>query len=272
MPFDALLSSVERNSGGGAGGGAAAALTAGLVAGQGGVAGTGGLLPPLPGLARPPLLPRARSTSPSLAGPDADDWPLADMAHFLLRDAAVPVVPLGGHRGRGQASPGRGYGGRPTLWAAGSELAHTSGRPHGALLDAYGDDGGFLGESSRPPASRGSLASASSRGGSGGLPLSYEQLLLLDESRVRRGVRPEVVRALPTRTAGRSDASSQCQVCLERFTPGATRIASLPCAHAFCAPCIRPWLAANATCPVCRWAFPPQQTRLLLEPPERPAA
>lgn len=37
----------------------------------------------------------------------------------------------------------------------------------------------------------------------------------------------------------------------------------LPCGHEFCSSCITTWLLEHATCPVCRWAFPEQHTRLI---------
>ncbi len=71
------------------------------------------------------------------------------------------------------------------------------------------------------------------------------------------------------RTALRADASQQCGVCLERYREGASAITTLPCGHAFCSGCVEPWLGGqSATCPTCRWAFPQDQTRLLMEPQE----
>ncbi|EFJ43132.1 hypothetical protein VOLCADRAFT_119148 [Volvox carteri f. nagariensis] len=104
---------------------------------------------------------------------------------------------------------------------------------------------------------------AASEGGRSTLPYDYEQLLSLDAGALQRVVRPEVIRGLPKRTAQRSDASQQCHVCLERFTPGRTSITTLPCTHAFCSDCIRPWLASHTTCPVCRWTFPEGHTKLV---------
>ncbi|KAG2482941.1 hypothetical protein HYH03_018166 [Edaphochlamys debaryana] len=128
-----------------------------------------------------------------------------------------------------------------------------------------------------PGPGRPGSAAASSLLGLSGPGGAYEALLGLDGGNMRRVVRPEVIRALPRRTATRSDAPRQCPVCLERFTPGASRLAALPCGHAFCEGCVEPWLGAQAaTCPVCRWAFPEvglrgggAQTRLVAAPPEQ---
>jgi hypothetical protein len=37
----------------------------------------------------------------------------------------------------------------------------------------------------------------------------------------------------------------------------------LLCANRFCCGCIRTWLKEHHTCPVCRWAFPERDTRLI---------
>ncbi len=70
------------------------------------------------------------------------------------------------------------------------------------------------------------------------------------------------------RVATRADGAQQCNVCLERFRPGATSVATLPCMHAFCTACLEPWLLSQAaTCPVCRWVFPEGQTQLMIKVP-----
>eukprot|EP00879_Flechtneria_rotunda_P010327 GHRR01010798.1.p1 GENE.GHRR01010798.1~~GHRR01010798.1.p1 ORF type:complete len:123 (+),score=40.93 GHRR01010798.1:547-915(+) len=40
-------------------------------------------------------------------------------------------------------------------------------------------------------------------------------------------------------------------------------IMQLPCGHEYCSMCITPWLQEHATCPVCRWTFPDDQTLLI---------
>lgn len=43
----------------------------------------------------------------------------------------------------------------------------------------------------------------------------------------------------------------QCSVCLDAVAAGST-VKTLPCAHAFHATCIDPWLLRRASCPCCR--------------------
>lgn len=43
----------------------------------------------------------------------------------------------------------------------------------------------------------------------------------------------------------------QCSVCLDVVTAGST-VKTMPCAHAFHATCIDPWLMRRASCPCCR--------------------
>eukprot|EP00198_Chlamydomonas_reinhardtii_P013690 XP_001703027.1 predicted protein [Chlamydomonas reinhardtii] len=131
--------------------------------------------------------------------------------------------------------------------------------PHG-LSAADGASGGM---GLRPHNASGRYPSGTAGNGGDG----YEALVALDEGRVKRVVRPEVVRALPTRTARRTDTSQQCGVCLERYVEGGSSITTLPCGHAFSTGCAEPWLGGqSATCPTCRWAFPQHQTQLLMEP------
>ncbi|GLI64538.1 hypothetical protein VaNZ11_007832 [Volvox africanus] len=200
-----------------------------------------------------PLL-RSHSALPSVlqfGSRGMEEGGLMDLVHMSLRDTAYCHSPFGGDEAGG----------------AGSRSSPRA--PHTAA-----DRGGRLGRlplalavalDNRAQTSHGRpyTTGAASEGGRPGLPYNYEQLLALDEERMRRVVRPEVVRALPMRIAHRSDGAQQCHVCLEKYTPGRTAITILPCTHAFCSDCIRPWLAAHSTCPVCRWAFPERQTVLV---------
>lgn len=91
----------------------------------------------------------------------------------------------------------------------------------------------------------------------------YERLVLLDQNVVKRGVKANVLHCQRRRTAGRADADKQCQICMDKFTAGKTKVVSLPCKHEFCTSCISSWLKDHATCPVCRWQFPEKDTVLL---------
>lgn len=139
---------------------------------------------------------------------------------------------------------------------SGLPTVHTSGAASTSSMYSYSG-----GSSSSGGGGRGSSGS----GGRGSSAGNYEALLTLDGDNVRRAVRPEVMRVLPMRLATRAeDEGSECQVCLDKFKPGSSRVLSLPCGHTFCTKCIRPWLEQHHTCPTCRWAFPDSQTQLVL--------
>ncbi|CAL8467034.1 g6570 [Coccomyxa elongata] len=93
-------------------------------------------------------------------------------------------------------------------------------------------------------------------------PISYEQMLALDENNPRRGVMKMVMNQLPTVCAGRADLGCECHICMDNFKRG-TKIMQLPCEHRFCQGCIRKWLHDHRTCPVCRYEFPDAQTTFL---------
>ncbi|KAG2438452.1 hypothetical protein HYH02_010907 [Chlamydomonas schloesseri] len=228
--------------------------------------------------------PPSGSNNNNSAGASDDGWLFA-AAGFLSGGPAFDrlfplpgVMPLGP---LGEVLGGLGRMGLGRMGLGRMELPGSMGMglgpvllPHGLAVPVGGGGMGAGGMRPRsavssggwPPSAAGD-APGGGGGGSGGSGEGYEALVALDEGRVKRVVRPEVVRALPTRTAGRSDASQQCGVCLERCLEGATVLTTLPCGHAFCSGCVEPWLGGqSATCPTCRWAFPQDQTHLLMEP------
>ena len=94
--------------------------------------------------------------------------------------------------------------------------------------------------------------------GDGGLNLSYEQLLALQErlgGAVPRGATAEQVAALPTRRyvprEGAAPADATCSICLADFEAG-DELRALPCSHAFHCGCIDQWLKTSRQCPCCR--------------------
>ena len=94
--------------------------------------------------------------------------------------------------------------------------------------------------------------------GDGGLNLSYEQLLALQErlgGAVPRGATAEQVAALPTRRyvprEGAVPADATCSICLADFE-ARDELRALPCSHAFHCGCIDQWLKTSRQCPCCR--------------------
>eukprot|EP01024_Parvocaulis_polyphysoides_P019100 TRINITY_DN18598_c1_g1_i2.p2 TRINITY_DN18598_c1_g1~~TRINITY_DN18598_c1_g1_i2.p2 ORF type:complete len:115 (+),score=2.38 TRINITY_DN18598_c1_g1_i2:51-395(+) len=89
----------------------------------------------------------------------------------------------------------------------------------------------------------------------------YENFRALDENRIRRGVKPEVLQRYQKRASARLN-NKECGICMEELK-GGPMITELPCKHSYCTKCIQQWLADNDTCPICRWKFPSNQTRLM---------
>jgi len=94
--------------------------------------------------------------------------------------------------------------------------------------------------------------------GDGGLNLTYEQLLALQErlgGSVPRGATEEQVAALPTRRyvprEGAAPADATCSICLADFEAG-DELRALPCSHAYHIGCIDQWLKTSRQCPCCR--------------------
>ena len=77
----------------------------------------------------------------------------------------------------------------------------------------------------------------------------------------KRSVIPCPTVSIPTITvnSGHLVNISHCPICLGQFQIG-TQAREMPCNHIYHSDCIIPWLANNITCPVCRHAFPSEQT------------
>ncbi len=82
--------------------------------------------------------------------------------------------------------------------------------------------------------------------------LTYEDLLLLEERNVRRGLTPEQLAALPTRSAVKADLQNTCHICLDGFDYGDHVTELEPCEHTYHMECINKWLSQKRTCPICR--------------------
>ncbi|RZR71889.1 hypothetical protein BHM03_00008436 [Ensete ventricosum] len=74
----------------------------------------------------------------------------------------------------------------------------------------------------------------------------------------RRGLDPDILASFPTlpyslvRGLQEGKCGAECAVCLAEFAGGDVIRLLTVCCHAFHPPCIDSWLAAHATCPVCR--------------------
>jgi hypothetical protein len=83
-------------------------------------------------------------------------------------------------------------------------------------------------------------------------PMSYEELLALDENNVSRGINTRTQRGI-LRDVQRPPATQDCAVCQESFRGShAAGVVTLPCQHLFHFACISPWLERDRRCPTCR--------------------
>eukprot|EP00898_Chlorokybus_atmophyticus_P006538 jgi/Chlat1/6886/Chrsp51S06554 len=85
--------------------------------------------------------------------------------------------------------------------------------------------------------------------------MTYEEMLALDDTIVKRGTSKHDLEKLRKLRATHKHTTTECQVCKEFFASGESLL-QLPCEHCYHAACIRKWLEANRTCPICRYEFP----------------
>mmetsp|Transcript_41161 Transcript_41161/g.74036 ORF Transcript_41161/g.74036 Transcript_41161/m.74036 type:complete len:110 (+) Transcript_41161:626-955(+) len=95
-----------------------------------------------------------------------------------------------------------------------------------------------------------------------GRSMTYEEMVSLDRSNVKRGVRPHVLKQLSRGRARGPDALHKCGICLGELGQAACTL-RLPCHHDFCEHCAREWLKNHHTCPVCRFEFPERDTQVI---------
>jgi len=85
---------------------------------------------------------------------------------------------------------------------------------------------------------------------------TYEDLSTLGDSvgTVKVGLSEEKLKGLRTIQYSSTDSEiteEKCAICQVEFEEGET-VLLLPCKHLYHNPCIRPWLADNKNCPVCK--------------------
>ncbi|KAL3081252.1 hypothetical protein niasHS_012356 [Heterodera schachtii] len=75
-----------------------------------------------------------------------------------------------------------------------------------------------------------------------------------------RALRPEDIDKLPSAKVGPKhiENATQCTTCMEYFVLDET-VAKLDCEHIFHPDCLKPWLARNNTCPICRKQIDPSK-------------
>nr|XP_043635673.1 E3 ubiquitin-protein ligase CIP8 [Erigeron canadensis] len=90
---------------------------------------------------------------------------------------------------------------------------------------------------------------------------SFEELLerLAEADNTRRGAPPaslSFVKNLDCVVVNATDHNGlACAICKDTLTVGAV-VNRLPCLHLYHRPCIKPWLSARNTCPLCRFELP----------------
>lgn len=81
-------------------------------------------------------------------------------------------------------------------------------------------------------------------------PEDYELLLRLDERLAPSTLNPCLLASLPRALAGQQLAGERCAVCMDTMQASDMAV-TLPCSHAFHAPCIDQWLSTTSTkCPL----------------------
>lgn len=80
---------------------------------------------------------------------------------------------------------------------------------------------------------------------------TYEELLMLDEQNVVRGLDEAELAAIPVCDAVKEHLQHTCHICLDGFSYG-DRVAHLACSHFYHKDCIYKWLRQKRTCPTCR--------------------
>jgi hypothetical protein len=85
--------------------------------------------------------------------------------------------------------------------------------------------------------------------------LTYEQLMVLDEGIVKKGLTEAELEKFPLEVYLKEcDGENSCTVCLTEFENGeVTR--KLGCSHRFHKDCVDTWLKSNITCPICKKYF-----------------
>ena len=83
-------------------------------------------------------------------------------------------------------------------------------------------------------------------------PLTYEQLIALDNTIVKKGMTAEEVSKIPVQVYLKEfDGVCGCSVCISDFESGES-MRKLVCGHKFHKECIDTWLETNITCPICK--------------------
>lgn len=112
-----------------------------------------------------------------------------------------------------------------------------------------------------------------------GFPGNIDWFAISDHPRGSAPANPRFVESLVSRKISdpkdpllqeNADGSGKpcCAVCLAPFAVGTT-VMKMPCSHAFCEPCLSPWLRLHSTCPTCRCEVPSvwdQDEKVHMEP------
>jgi len=82
--------------------------------------------------------------------------------------------------------------------------------------------------------------------------LTYEQLLILDNTIVKKGISAEEMKQFPAKVHLKNlDGPVSCSVCISDCESGEV-LRELSCGHKFHRDCVDVWLENNITCPVCK--------------------
>jgi len=85
--------------------------------------------------------------------------------------------------------------------------------------------------------------------------LTYEQLMVLDEGIVKKGLSETDIEKFPLEMYLKDcDGEHSCSICLTEYESGEV-MRKLTCSHKFHKDCVDTWLQSNITCPICKKYF-----------------
>ena len=82
--------------------------------------------------------------------------------------------------------------------------------------------------------------------------MSYEEMLLLDENRVKRGFAPDQIKKIKwTKAQSEEECKENCSICQDQIKKD-EQFLSLKCHHEYHQECVEIWFMREKICPNCK--------------------